>query len=193
MGNSFLIFWRTTILFSIVAAPIYNPTNSAQELSFDHIFVNICYLFSFYDSSSDRCEVVFLCGFCIFLMIADVEYLFMWLLTIYLSSLGKCLKETINKMKRQLTEWENLFENDILKGINIQITHTKNMQLNVKKTKNSIKKWAEDLNRNFSILKKDLLKYSFSFWTNIYLKIAVNPYSPFVWDWIKFYWILCIC
>ena len=131
---------------------------------------------------------------CIFLMIADVEYIFMWLLTIYLSSLGKYLKATINKMKRQLIEWENLFENDILKGVNIQNTHTKNMQLNVKKkTKNSIKKWAEDLNRNFSILKKDLLKYSFSFWTNIYLKIAVNPYSPFVWDWIKFYWILCIC
>ena len=38
-------------------------------------------------------------------------------------------------MKRQLTEWENLFENDILKGVNIQNTHTKNMQLNVKKKK----------------------------------------------------------
>ena len=41
-------------------------------------------------------------------------------------------------MKRQLIEWENLFENDILKGVNIQNTHTKNMQLNVKKKKQKI-------------------------------------------------------
>ena len=26
----FLTFWRTSVLFSIVAAPIYNPTNSVQ-------------------------------------------------------------------------------------------------------------------------------------------------------------------
>ena len=30
----FLMFWRNTILFSIVAAPIYIPTNSAGPLSF---------------------------------------------------------------------------------------------------------------------------------------------------------------
>ena len=43
----FLIFWGTSILFSIVAAPIYIPTNSAQEFTFLHILDNI-YLLSFW-------------------------------------------------------------------------------------------------------------------------------------------------
>ena len=46
----FLIFWGSTILFSIVAVPlftVYNPTNSAQGFPFLHILTSICYLFSF--------------------------------------------------------------------------------------------------------------------------------------------------
>ncbi len=41
----FLILGGTSILFFIVAAPIYIPTNSAQECPFLHILTNICYLF----------------------------------------------------------------------------------------------------------------------------------------------------
>ena len=59
-------------------------------------------------------------------------------------------KETINKTKRQASEWENIFANEstdkgLICKINKQI-----IQLNIKKTNNPIKKWAEDLNRYFS-------------------------------------------
>ena len=40
---SILLFWGTSILFSIMAAPIYNPTNNVLEFSFLHILINICY------------------------------------------------------------------------------------------------------------------------------------------------------
>ena len=40
----FLIFWGTSILSSIVAAPIYIPTNSIAGFPFLHILTNICYL-----------------------------------------------------------------------------------------------------------------------------------------------------
>ena len=56
-------------------------------------------------------------------------------------------KETINKTKRQLSEWENILANQAIdKGLTSKI----NMQLNIKKTNNPIQKWAEDLNRYFS-------------------------------------------
>ena len=49
-------------------------------------------------------------------------------------------KETINKMKRQPTEWENIFENEATdKGL-ISKIHKQLMQLNIKKTNNPIKK-----------------------------------------------------
>ena len=60
------------------------------------------------------------------------------------------VKETINKTKRQPTEWEKIFANDVSdKGLTSKI-YRQLIQLNIKKTNNSIKKWAEDLNRNVS-------------------------------------------
>ena len=57
--------------------------------------------------------------------------------------------ETINKMKRQPTEWEKIFANNMSdKGL-ISKIYTKLMQLNIEKH-NPIKKWVEDLNRHFS-------------------------------------------
>ena len=59
-------------------------------------------------------------------------------------------KETINKMKRQPTEWEKIFANDATDKGFISKIHRQLIQLNIKKTNNPIKKCAEDLNRHFS-------------------------------------------
>lgn len=44
----FLIFWRTTIMFSTAAAPFYTLTNSAQKFPFFHIFTNTFWGFFFF-------------------------------------------------------------------------------------------------------------------------------------------------
>ena len=59
-------------------------------------------------------------------------------------------KETVNKTKRQPTEWEKIFANDISdKGLVSKI-YKELIKLNTQKINNPVKKWAEDINRHFS-------------------------------------------
>src|SRR3712207_2119585 len=59
-------------------------------------------------------------------------------------------KETINKTKRQPNNWEKIFAHHISDEQLISKIYKELIQLNNKKTKNPIKKWAKDLNRDFS-------------------------------------------
>ena len=59
-------------------------------------------------------------------------------------------KETISKVKRQLSEWEKIIANEATdKGLIAKI-NKQLIQLNTRKTNNLIKKWEKDLNRHFS-------------------------------------------
>ena len=59
-------------------------------------------------------------------------------------------EETLNKTKRQPTEWEKIFANEVTdKGL-IPKIYKHLLKLGSKKINNPIKKWAEDLNKQFS-------------------------------------------
>ena len=59
-------------------------------------------------------------------------------------------KDTINKVKRQPSEWEKIIANETTdKGL-ISKIYKQLIQLNARKTNNPIKKLAKDLNRHFS-------------------------------------------
>ena len=55
-------------------------------------------------------------------------------------------KETINKTKRQPSEWEKIFANEATDNGLISNIYKQFMQLNIKKTNNPNQKWAKDLN-----------------------------------------------
>ena len=59
-------------------------------------------------------------------------------------------KETISKTKRQPTEWEKIFANNVTEKELDSKIYEQLMWLNIEKTNNPIKKWAEDLNTYFS-------------------------------------------
>ena len=60
-------------------------------------------------------------------------------------------KETISKVKRQSSEWEKIIENETTNKVLISKIYKQLIQLNTRKTNTGIKKWAEYLNRYFSI------------------------------------------
>ena len=53
----FLFFWGTSILLSIVTAPIYTPTSVHEGFLFSASSPTLISFFFFYDNHSDRCEV----------------------------------------------------------------------------------------------------------------------------------------
>ena len=59
-------------------------------------------------------------------------------------------KKTINKTKRQHTDWEKIFANDVTDKRLVSKIYKQLMTLNSIKTNNHAEKWVEDLNRCFS-------------------------------------------
>ena len=60
------------------------------------------------------------------------------------------MKETISKVKRQPSEWEKIIANEATDKELISKIYKQLMQLNFRKIKDPIKKWAKELNRHFS-------------------------------------------
>ena len=92
MITLFLIFWGTTRLFSIVAAPVYIPTSSEWGFLFSitsPVLVITCLVAN---SCSDRCELVSQYSFDLHFPVAgEVEHLFIYLLAVCMSSWERCL------------------------------------------------------------------------------------------------------
>ena len=59
----FLVFWGTSILFSIVTISMYIPTNSIEGLPFSTSLPTPVICCFFENSHSNRCEVLPHCGF----------------------------------------------------------------------------------------------------------------------------------
>ena len=60
------------------------------------------------------------------------------------------MKETISKVKRELSEWEEIIANEATDKELISKIYKQLMQLNTRKTNHPIKKREKELNRHFS-------------------------------------------
>ena len=58
-------------------------------------------------------------------------------------------KETINKVKRQSSEWEKIIANETTEKGLISKIYKQLIQLNTRKANNPRKKWEKDLTRHF--------------------------------------------
>ena len=59
-------------------------------------------------------------------------------------------KETLSKVKRQSSEWEKTIANEVTDKELISKIYKQLLKLNSRKINDPIKKWAKELNRNFS-------------------------------------------
>ena len=60
------------------------------------------------------------------------------------------MKETISKVKRQLSEWEKIIASEATDKESISKIYKQLLQLNSRKISDPIKKWAKELKRHFS-------------------------------------------
>ena len=68
------------------------------------------------------------------------------------------VKETVNKTKRQLTEWEKIFANSLSdKGLVSEI-YKELIKFNSKEANNPLMELAKDMNRNFTEEDIDMTK-----------------------------------
>ena len=63
-------------------------------------------------------------------------------------------KETVNKTKRQPTEWEKIFANDVSNKGLVSKIYKELIKINTQKINNPIKKWTDDMTGHF--FKKDI-------------------------------------
>ena len=66
-------------------------------------------------------------------------------------------KDTVNKTKRQPTEWEKIFTNPTSNRGLISKIYKELKKLVIKRTNNPIKKWGTDLNIELSIEESKML------------------------------------
>ena len=86
------------------------------------------------------------------------------------------MKETINKVKRQPSEWDKIIANEATDKQLISKIYKQLLQLNSRKINDPNKKWAKELNRHFSkedtqLAKKHMKRCSTSL---IIRKIQIN-------------------
>ena len=100
----FLIFWGSSILFSIVVAPLHNLDNSAQGFLFHHILTNPSDFLGFSSLSNER-EVICHCGFDLHFSATIIGFPLFILMIIFPSLLFPKSNRFINKHIIYIQQW----------------------------------------------------------------------------------------